>query len=57
MEGVGEEHLARSLKGPATVVTVLPDSGDKHISKICNPDWLKRNGFGAGETREREHSL
>ncbi|MFJ9109989.1 PLP-dependent cysteine synthase family protein [Streptomyces sp. NPDC102283] len=53
----GAVRVARSLKGPATVVTVLPDSGNKYISKIYNPDWLKQNGFGTGESREREHSL
>ncbi|MFF0055538.1 PLP-dependent cysteine synthase family protein [Streptomyces microflavus] len=53
----GAVQVARSLKGPATVVTVLPDSGNKYISKIYNPDWLRQNGFDTGETRELEQKL
>ncbi|KNE81220.1 MULTISPECIES: PLP-dependent cysteine synthase family protein [Streptomyces] len=53
----GAVQVARSLKQPATVVTVLPDSGNKYISKIYNPDWLARNGFGTGEIRTLEPTL
>ncbi|MEV0374714.1 cysteine synthase family protein [Streptomyces sp. NPDC050636] len=53
----GAVRVARSLTKPATVVTVLPDSGNKYISKIYNPDWLRQNGFGTGEIRELEPAL
>jgi len=37
--------LAGSLKAPATIVTILPDSGNRYLSKIYNDDWMKANGF------------
>eukprot|EP00471_Norrisiella_sphaerica_P013237 CAMPEP_0184503222 /NCGR_PEP_ID=MMETSP0113_2-20130426/51762_1 /TAXON_ID=91329 /ORGANISM="Norrisiella sphaerica, Strain BC52" /LENGTH=346 /DNA_ID=CAMNT_0026892675 /DNA_START=401 /DNA_END=1441 /DNA_ORIENTATION=+ len=33
--------LAEMLDEPATIVTVLPDSGIKYLSKVYNKDWLK----------------
>lgn len=53
----GAVQVARSLSGPATVVTVLPDSGSKYLSKIYNADWLTRNGFETGEVRALEPTL
>ncbi|MFE4857779.1 PLP-dependent cysteine synthase family protein [Streptomyces sp. NPDC056670] len=53
----GAVRVARSLTGPATVVTVLPDSGNKYISKIYNPDWLRQNGFDSGEIRALEPTV
>ena len=47
----------RSLAGmlpSQLVVTVLPDSGNKYISKIYNPEWLSQNGFKFGEARTLE---
>ncbi|EGR27120.1 hypothetical protein IMG5_201450 [Ichthyophthirius multifiliis] len=38
-------QLASSLEGPATIVTVAPDTGVKYLSKIYNLQWLKNNGF------------
>jgi cystathionine beta-synthase/cysteine synthase A len=52
----GAVQVARSLTGPATVVTVLPDSGTRYISKIYNPDWLTQNGFGGGAARAQERA-
>ena len=41
-------HAARVLSGQvedgATIVTVLPDSGIKYLSKIYNDDWLSEMG-------------
>ena len=41
-------HAARVLSGTvedgATIVTVLPDSGIKYLSKIYNDDWLATKG-------------
>jgi cystathionine beta-synthase len=32
--------------GPdATVVVILPDSGDRYLSKVFNDDWMRENGF------------
>lgn len=36
-------ELAKTLKGPATIVTVLPDGGIKYLSKMYNDDWMKEN--------------
>lgn len=38
-------QLAQQLKPPATIVTVLPDSGNKYVSKIYNDEWLSTHGF------------
>ncbi|WP_405805388.1 cysteine synthase family protein [Streptomyces sp. NBC_00210] len=50
----GAVQVARSMTKPATIVTVLPDSGNKYISKIYNPEWLSQNGFKFGEARTLE---
>lgn len=34
-------QLAETLKQPATIVTILPDSGLKYLSKFFNPKWLE----------------
>jgi cystathionine beta-synthase len=39
-------ELAKRMEGPAKIVTVMPDSGYKYLSKIFNPVWLKEKGFG-----------
>ena len=36
--------LAATLEGPATIVTVIPDSGVKYMSKFYNDDWMIANG-------------
>ncbi|MCP3672916.1 MAG: cysteine synthase family protein [Gammaproteobacteria bacterium] len=36
--------LAATLKGPATIVTVIPDNGVKYMSKFYNDDWMIANG-------------
>ncbi|MTW17538.1 pyridoxal-phosphate dependent enzyme [Rhodoplanes serenus] len=38
-------QVARRLEPPATLVTVLPDSGAKYMSKIYNDEWIAANGF------------
>ncbi len=37
--------LAGTIRAPATIVTVLPDSGNRYLSKIFSDDWMKANGF------------
>jgi len=39
-------ELAKSMEAPAKIVTVLPDSGFKYLSKIFNPQWLNEKGLG-----------
>lgn len=37
--------LASTLKEPATIVTIIPDSGVKYMSKFYNDEWMLSNGF------------
>ena len=39
-------EVAKSMEAPAKIVTVLPDSGFKYLSKIFNPKWLNDIGLG-----------
>jgi cystathionine beta-synthase len=41
----GALQLAQRLTPPATIVTVLPDSGVKYVSKIYNDAWLSAHGL------------
>ena len=41
----GALKLARTLKGPARIVTILPDSANRYLSTIYNDDWLASKGF------------
>lgn len=41
----GALQIAERIDGPATIVTVIPDSGIKYLSKLYNDDWMKENGF------------
>lgn len=41
----GALKLAALLEGPATIVTVAPDSGVKYLSKIYNDEWMRENGL------------
>jgi len=38
-------QIAAKLTGPATIVTVLPDSGIKYLSKCFNDDWMRAQGL------------
>jgi cysteine synthase len=39
-------EVAKRMEAPAKIVTVLPDSGFKYLSKIFNPQWLNEIGLG-----------
>jgi cystathionine beta-synthase/cysteine synthase A len=39
------QEIAKRLTSPAVIVTVLPDSGVKYLSKCFNDDWMKSNHF------------
>ncbi len=44
-------YLAAKAFGPnQKIVTILCDSGQKYVSKIFNPDFLKKNGLGDAPT-------
>ena len=36
-------ELAKTVEGPATIVTLLCDLGVKYLSKVYNCDWLEEN--------------
>jgi len=38
-------ELAKKLTKKSRIVTILPDSGLKYLSKIFNPVWLKEKGL------------
>jgi cystathionine beta-synthase len=42
------QELARKIEAPATIVTVIPDSGLKYMSKFFDDDWMRSNGYLAG---------
>ena len=37
--------IAKTLTKPATIVTPLPDSGIKYLSKIYDDNWMKENNL------------
>lgn len=39
----GAIELAKKIKGPATIVTIAPDSGLKYLSKIFDDKWMKEH--------------
>lgn len=39
-------EIAKKMEAPAKIVTIIPDSGFKYMSKIFNPQWLKEIGLG-----------
>jgi len=39
-------EIAKRMEAPAKIVTVIPDSGFKYLSKIFNPLWLNEIGLG-----------
>jgi cystathionine beta-synthase len=46
----GARQVARGLPDDAVVVTLLPDSGERYLSKL-SPEWLREKGLlGEGES-------
>ncbi len=39
----------RQLGPDALVVVLLPDSGDRYLSKVFNDDWMREHGFDVDE--------
>ncbi|GAN33414.1 MAG: cysteine synthase family protein [Candidatus Brocadia sp. AMX2] len=38
-------EIARGMKENKRIVVILPDSGDRYLSKIYNDEWMRANGF------------
>ena len=38
-------RVAERAEKPVTIVTVLPDSGGRYLSKMFNDDWMRENGY------------
>ena len=36
---------AKTLREPKTIVVILPDSGNRYLSKAFDDDWMRENGF------------
>lgn len=44
----GVRQVARQLDGPARIVTLFPDSGNRYLSTIFNDAWMKEQGLLEG---------
>ena len=38
-------ELAKNIDAGKKIVTILPDSGSRYLSKIFNYEWMKSNNF------------
>jgi cystathionine beta-synthase len=45
-------RVARTMSPGQKVAVVLPDSGDRYLSKMYNDEWMRVNGFFADETED-----
>ncbi len=43
--GLLKSEIVRSLKPGQNVVVILPDSGNRYLSKIFDDNWMRENGF------------
>jgi cystathionine beta-synthase len=43
--GLLKSEIVASLGPEQTVVVILPDSGDRYLSKIFDDNWMQENGF------------
>lgn len=41
----GALEISKTLKEPATIVTILPDGGVKYLSKIFDDEWMKQKNL------------
>jgi cystathionine beta-synthase len=51
----GALKYARKQKGKKRIVVLLPDSGNRYLSKVYDDDWMRENGFletGLGSVRD-----
>ncbi len=45
----GAMKYAKNLKEPKNLVVILPDSGNRYLSKVYDDDWMRENGFLAAD--------
>ena len=38
-------EIAKKIRENKNIIVILPDSGDRYLSKIYNDEWMKANGF------------
>ncbi|XP_059662397.1 cysteine synthase 2 [Cornus florida] len=50
MNCVGAVRVAQSIGPGHTIVTILCDSGMRHLSKFCNPQYLSQHGLTPSAT-------
>ncbi|KAF0111990.1 MAG: cystathionine beta-synthase [Chloroflexi bacterium] len=43
--GLLKSEIVRSLRPGQNVVVVLPDSGNRYLSKVFDDNWMRENGF------------
>jgi cystathionine beta-synthase len=41
--------LAARMRQDQNVVVILPDSGDRYVSKLYSDEWMREHGFLDGE--------
>ena len=41
----GALNVAKNLSKNDLIVTVLPDRGERYLSKLYNDEWMKAQGF------------
>ena len=41
----GAVKYARALEAPENILVILPDSGNRYLSKVFNDDWMKENSM------------
>lgn len=50
-------QVAKQMDAPANIVTVLPDTGFKYLSKFFNPQWLEAKGLSHIMSDDDEESM
>ncbi|MFZ3069672.1 MAG: cystathionine beta-synthase, partial [Anaerolineaceae bacterium] len=48
VSGLLKSDIVRSLKPGQIVVVILPDSGNRYLSKLFDDNWMRENGFLPG---------
>ncbi len=43
--GVLKSQIVRALRSDQMAVVLLPDSGDRYLSKLYDDNWMRENGF------------
>lgn len=45
-------NFAAKVEADRNIVVILPDSGNRYLSKLYNDEWMERNGFLGGEEKD-----